>query len=274
MIFLSINTSKSFHNSCCFFFISFLFKLTSCHFYIDNCMDMIYTQIDTASFCKQGEHYMPKVTEEYLKEKRKYILECTGEILKEKPLYTVTMRDIIKKAGFSQGIIYHYYASLDDIYVDYINSITACPLLEQNIDTLLHSELTEKEIVSECIIAIGRYIEELLTSVGGRTCFELTVFYAYDIEKRAALFPKLKFKQSLGYAQNRVLEYVLNNIEKGIFHPQIPIRSIVMFINSFIDGIAQSAATGTAEGPDGSGDISNMFMTLAKAVTGFLSDVK
>ena len=50
---------------------------------------------------------MPKVTEEYLKEKRKYILECTGEILKEKPLYTVTMRDIIKKAGFSQGIIYH-----------------------------------------------------------------------------------------------------------------------------------------------------------------------
>ncbi|MDO4274837.1 MAG: TetR/AcrR family transcriptional regulator [Eubacteriales bacterium] len=213
---------------------------------------------------------MPKVTEEYLKEKRNYILECTGQILKEKPLYSVTMRDIIKKAGFSQGIIYHYYASLDDIYVDYINKNTACHLLDQNIDTLLNSELTEKQILSECIIAIGRYIEELLTSVGGRTCFELTVFYAYDLEKRDAIFPKLQFKQSLGYAQNKILEYVINNIEKGIFHPQIPIRSIVMFINSFIDGIAQNAATGATEGLDDSGDISNMFMALARAVTGFL----
>lgn len=217
---------------------------------------------------------MPKVTDEYLVDKKNYILKCTGEILKIKPLYSVTMRDIIKKAGFSQGIIYHYYASLDEIYIDYINKNTTYNLLEQNIDLLLNSELTEKEIISECIIAIGRYIEELLTSVGGRTCFELTVFYAYDFEKRAAIFPKLKFKQSLAYAQDKVLEYVLSNIEKGIFHPQIPIRSIVMFINSFIDGIAQSAATGTAKGPDGSGDISDMFMTLARAVTGFLEDVK
>lgn len=213
---------------------------------------------------------MPKVSEEYLTDKRNYILECTGEILKEKPLYSVTMRDIIKKAGFSQGIIYHYYASLDEIYIDYINKNTTYNLLEQNIDNLLKSEGTEKEIFYECIIAIGKYIEELLKSVGGRTCFELTVFYAYDFEKRAKIFPKLKFKQSLAYAQNKILEYALSNIDKGIFYPKIPIRSIVLFISSFIDGIAQSVATGTSEGDDVFEDISTMFETLAKAVTGFL----
>lgn len=213
---------------------------------------------------------MPKVTDEYLVDKKNYILKCTGEILKIKPLYSVTMRDIIKKAGFSQGIIYHYYASLDEIYIDYINKNTTYNLLEQNIDLLLNSELTEKEILSECIIAIGKYIEELLKSVGGRTCFELTVLYAYDFEKRTAIFPKLKFKQSLVYAQNKILEYVSNNIEKGVFSPQIPIRSISMFVSNFIDGIAQSMATDVAEGNDSPEDISMMFHTLAKAVICFL----
>ena len=213
---------------------------------------------------------MPKVTDEYLTDKRNYILECTGEILKEKPLYSITMRDIIKKAGFSQGIIYHYYASLDEIYVDYINKNTTYNLLEQNINTLLSLERTEKEIFSECIIEIGKYIEELLKSVGGRTCFEFTVFYAYDFEKRATVFPKLKFKQSLEYAQNKIAEYTLSNVEKGVFHPQIPIHSLIMFVGSFIDGIAQSMATGAAEGNDNSADIPAMFQILAKAMIGLL----
>ena len=209
---------------------------------------------------------MPRVTEDYLTDKKNYILTCTGEILKEKPLYSVTMRDIIKKAGFSQGIIYHYYRSIDEIFVEYINKNTTYHLLEQNIDLLLQSEGTETEILSECIIAIGKNIEELLKSVGGKTCFELTVFYAYDVEKRAAIFPQLKFKQSLAYAQNKILEFVLNHIEKGIFYPQIPVQSMILFINSFIDGIAQNVAAGSAQGED----ISIMFQTLAKAVIGFL----
>lgn len=209
---------------------------------------------------------MPKVSDDYLQKKRNYILECTGDILREKPLYTVTMRDIIKKAGFSQGIIYHYYANLDEIYVDYINKYTTYNLLEQNIDSLLSSEKTEKEILYDCILAIGKYIEELLKSVGGRTCFELMVCYAYDLEKRATVYPKLSFKQSLEYAQNKIVEYTLKNIEKGIFHPQIPIQSLLIFISSFIDGIAQSMATCLVEQNDNLVNIPIMFKILAKAM--------
>ena len=216
---------------------------------------------------------MPKVTDEYLTEKRNYILECTGEILKEKPLYLITMRDIIKKAGFSQGIIYHYYANLDEIYVDYINKNTTFHFLEQNIDTLLSSDRTEKEILFECIAEMGKYIEELLKSVGGKTCFELTVFYAYDFEKRAAVFPRLKFKQSLTYAQNKIVEYILCNVEKGVFSPQIPIRSIIMFVSSFIDGIAQSVAASVVGSDDSPEDVTEMFQTLAKAVIGFMEEL-
>lgn len=215
---------------------------------------------------------MPKVTDEYLTDKRNFILECTYQILKEKPLYQITMRDIIKKAGFSQGAIYRYYSNLDEIYIDLINKNTPCNILEHKIDTLLNSEQTEKGILYECIIVLGEYIEELLKSVGGRTCFELTVFYAYDSEKRATVFPKLRFKQSLEYAQNKFVEYALFNVEKGIFHPQIPMHSIIMFVSSFIDGIAQSVATGAADGNYSTEDISVMFQTLAMAIINFIEE--
>lgn len=219
---------------------------------------------------------MPKVTDEYLTDKRNFILECTNEILEEKPLYQISMRDIIKKAGFSQGAIYRYYANIDEIYIDFINKNTTYNLLEQKIDTLLSSEQPEKTILSESIIAIGEYVEELLKSVGGKTCFELLVFYAYDSEKRNTVFPLLKFKQSLEYAQNKIVDYLIKSIQKEIFRPTISLNSIIMFIGISIDGISQNVAMG-AIGDNKTDekltlDISEMFQILAKAVNGFLAE--
>ncbi|AEF82113.1 TetR/AcrR family transcriptional regulator [Leadbettera azotonutricia] len=208
---------------------------------------------------------MPKVTEEYLIDKRNFILKCTGEVLKKKPLYLITMRDIIKKSGFSQGAIYRYYSGLDGIYADFINTYTTNTSLEQRIDTVLSSGQAEKTILAECFMAMGEYIEELLKSVVGKTFFELTVLYAYDFEKRAAVFSNLKFKKSLEYAQGKIVEYAMINVEKGVFRPKIPPRSIIQFVSSFIDGIAQSVALNSSEMV-----ISEMFQTLAKAVVNFL----
>lgn len=190
---------------------------------------------------------MPKVTDKYLTERKDFILECTNEVLKEKPLYLISMRDIIKKAGVSQGAIYRYYANIDEIYVDLINKNTTYNLLEQEIDSLLDSEQEEKLILYNCIIAIGKYIEELLKTVGGKTCFELLVFYAYDNEKRNTIFPLLKFKQSLEYAQNKIVDYMTEKIKNKVLHPSVSVDSMIMFVSISIDGIAQSVAMSTLE---------------------------
>lgn len=218
---------------------------------------------------------MPKVTEKYLADKKEFILGCAGEILKEKPLYLITMRDIIKKANFSQGAIYRYYADVEEIYVEYINRNTPHTPLEREVDTLIHSGQPAETILSECILAIGAYIEELLTSVGGRTCFELIVSYAYDSKKRATVFPQLKFKLSLEQAKNIIVKYIMDNVENGIWAPTMPTRSIVAFIDVFIDGIAQSAATGVSYSSKNDSetmlDTAEMFKILAQALVNFLS---
>jgi AcrR family transcriptional regulator len=219
---------------------------------------------------------MPKVTDEYLVSKRDFILNCTGEMLKEKPLCLISMRDIIKKAGFSQGVIYRYYANLDEVYVDFINKHTTAHSLEQRIDTLLNSEQEEISILEECFIAMGEYIAELLKSVVGKTFFELLVLYSSDLEKRTVVFPQLKFKQSLEYAQNKIVEFAMSNVDKGVFRPQIPVHSILRFVSIFIDGIAQNvvfhAAEGNSRDSESATDIPEMFRTLAKAVISFLEE--
>lgn len=217
---------------------------------------------------------MPKVTDEYLAGKRNFILECTNEILREKPLYQITMRDIIKKAGFSQGVIYRYYANIDEIYIDLINKNPISNLLEQRIDYLVSSEQTIKSVVSDCIVSIGEYIEELLKSIGGKTCFELLVTYAYDAEKRKVIFPKLQFKQSLEYAQNKIVEYLMQKIQQGVLQTSISVDSIIMFTGISIDGIMQSVAMNTVENAEGKTivDVPEMFQTLAKALISFLEE--
>jgi hypothetical protein len=146
--------------------------------------------------------------------------------------------------------------------------------LEQRIDTLLSSKQPERIILSECLIEIGEYIAELLKSVVGKTFFELLVLYSCDLEKRTAIFPKLKFRQSLEYAQNKTVEYAMSNVAKGIFCPQIPVRSIILFVSVFIDGISQSvvfnAADGNNYGSVSAEDIPEMFQTLAKSVISLL----
>ena len=219
---------------------------------------------------------MPKVTKEYLSDKKNYILECTEEIVKEKPLYLITMRDIIKKAGFSQGVIYRYYSNLDDIYVDFINKHTTSTDLQLKIDSLLNSVQPEKTILADCLTAIGDYIAELLESVVGKTFFELLVMYTSDSGKRTEVFPKLKFRQSLEYAQKRTAEFALRSIEKGVFRSRIPFESVLMFVSIFTDGVSQHAVFGNME--DNAGEsgleafVPEMFKLLANIVLSFLEE--
>lgn len=58
---------------------------------------------------------MPKVKESYAEEKKQFIIRCTLDVLKEKNINQLTMRDVIRRTGFSQGTIYQYYKNLDQI---------------------------------------------------------------------------------------------------------------------------------------------------------------
>lgn len=216
---------------------------------------------------------MPKVSEAYLAEKRAFILKCTDELLEDTPLFQLSMRDIIKKTGFSQGAIYRYYANIDEIFIDLINRIPINYPLEQEVDLLLHSKQPATTILSDVILAIGRFVEELLRAVGGKLFFELLVYYAYDAEKEQTTLAQLKFKQSIDYAQSKIIDYFIASIKKEEIQLTLPIESITRFIGVSVDGIIQYAALSSAKNNQEkdklASETADLFRTLTQSIIHF-----
>lgn len=217
---------------------------------------------------------MPKVSEAYLEEKKTFILKCTNQLLEEIPLFHLSMRDIIKKTGFSQGAIYRYYANIDEIFVELINRIPINYPLEKEVDILLDSKQPATTILTEVILTIGRFVEELLQTVGGRMFFELLVYYAYDVEKEQTILSRLKFKQSIDYAQSKTIDYFIASIEKEEIQLTIPITSITRFIGVSVDGIIQYAALSSIKNSQEIEELvsetADLFQTLTQSIVHFL----
>jgi AcrR family transcriptional regulator len=217
---------------------------------------------------------MPKVTDKYMMDKRKIILDGVGEVYKEKQLFQIVMRDIIKKVGCSQGAIYRYYSNLDEIYLDFINSNTTQYPLEQTIDEILSSDRSRATIISEGMAALGSYLDETLKSPAGKMYFELLPLCAHDSQRTENILSRVKYRQCLGSAQQKMVEYLISNIQQGLFRPSVDIEALLMFICVSIDGIAIDAAQSMTRDDktktDFKVDVPEMFAVLAKAMINLL----
>jgi len=212
---------------------------------------------------------MPKVKENYISKKKETIIECANLVFQEKPLFQITMRDIIKKTGFSQGGIYRYYSNINEIFLDAINLTTPTNQIALSIDKLIDSDLSPAHIISESIAAIGRYIEELQKTLGGKMLFSLLVMYAFDSEKKKSVVNKLIFHQSLNKAQQNLIVYIKEAINKGLLKPSLPFETILRFTQSAIDGITNDAAILSMESNEET-YITEQFEMLAETLLHFL----
>jgi AcrR family transcriptional regulator len=211
---------------------------------------------------------MPKVTEKYFEEKKNFILDCASTVIQEKPLYEMTMRDIIKETKLSQGAIYRYYSSLEEIYIAIANRNTPVGVIEKQMDEMISSEKEPATFILEGFRIIADYIMLLQNTIGGKMYFELLVLYAQNIKKTENLIAKMNFKQSFSYIQNRFMGYTLKHIEKGDFKPIIPTQTLMAFIGVAMDGILNDTAISSMNGKDI--DVIGLCDTLAKSLIYFL----
>lgn len=185
---------------------------------------------------------MPKVTVQYIEEKKNIIMDCTRDLMREVPLYQITMSDIIKKVGCSQGMIYRYYQGVDEIYVNLMNRETKDMPFRDKIDEILEKEENHSIKIEQLFQELGNYILDVQDRIGGKFYYELQVTYAFDKKKQKDLLPTLLFKQNLLYFQEKVVEFLLAGREDGIFSSETSIQTIVSYAGSVIDGIGNFAA--------------------------------
>lgn len=106
----------------------------------------------------------------------------------------------------------------------------------------------------------------------------LLVIYAHNAHKRENILPRLRFRNTLAYAQQKTAEYLIQNVRNGTLKPTISVASLISFTCAAIDGISNDAVLSVAgqsgEAPDMQIDILELFQVLAKSVVGFLGQTE
>ena len=179
---------------------------------------------------------MPKVKEEYLQDKREQILDAAYRICMRKPVYSITMRDIITEIGWSQGAIYRYFKNVHFILFELINRQTAHLYIREEVDAILSLPEPPEHIIAKILDLITRSSMMNINEFG-KTYFEYSALIANQPEYLEPFTQNVKIARELQYLQKKTTEYIVAQVEKGYFKPQMPVQDIFTFIGTSIDGI-------------------------------------
>lgn len=180
---------------------------------------------------------MPKVTEEYFKNKKKQILEAAFSVCSKKPVYNVTMKDVIKESGLSQGGVYKYFANIDEILISLIsrNEYDFKGTIHNIIDSGENPETVIKEI-------IDLFKKEFFSTIRsyGKILFEMQAIFFNEPERLDNYRNKIDATLKLNYWFNELFNYIDSVVEEGYFHPVISLGDICMFAIASTDGIVRN----------------------------------
>ena len=172
---------------------------------------------------------MPKVTEEYIAGKKKRITDAAYEMCLRKTVSTVTMQDIIDRAGLSQGGIYRFYKDIDEILADMIRQMRERVSIKGKIDEILEQkdELPPREITNLLFAMLADFMESELMGIE-KIDFELSVL-AMNMPQR--------IEKIMEYLTRRTMEYFREQAVRGRIHPSVKAEELFAFISSAYDGI-------------------------------------
>lgn len=191
---------------------------------------------------------MPKVSAEYINNKKNSILETALSVCKNKPLYEITMKDIIKESGVSQGGIYRYFSDIDDILIELINKSNTNTDYKQNIDEMMQISTTSKDVIESLFDFLGKNIKENMPTTG-KIQFELMVLLANHPDRQEKFMSQITEMENSQYLMQQLFKKINEGIEIGDLKPILPVKYISYFIMTSIDGIVRDSILLKCYGP-------------------------
>lgn len=181
---------------------------------------------------------MPKVSEDYFETKKNSILDAAFNVCKKKPVYNVVMKDVVKESGLSQGGVYKYFSNIDDVLIALINRANNKLTIKDDIDRILSSNKSHKDILSEVFELIQNHMINSFVEYG-KIFFELTLVFANEPERYKNTQSKIKVVPELIYLLLNFKTYFEKEVELGHIKPILPIEDIIQFMITSINGILQ-----------------------------------
>ena len=179
---------------------------------------------------------MPKVNPEYFDRKREFILDAAFNICMRKPLHQITMKDIIRESGISQGGIYRYYKNVDEILVEVMNKSCSNIDYKKMIDDILVSSKTSTETLKNLFDLLANYLNDSAATLG-KFHFELTELIAYEPDRINNISTQNRHVDNIQYLMSQLFTVIRSGVSTGEFQPALQINDILCFIATSIDGV-------------------------------------
>ncbi len=125
---------------------------------------------------------MPKVDERHEANRRQQILTAARQVCSEKPASAVTMRDVVRRSGMSQGGVYKYYSNMDEVLAELMNDIDRHTDLPARVRKRLARAGSPSRALHEALDLIADYICET-AATDARIHLDLLSIYTTDPER-------------------------------------------------------------------------------------------
>lgn len=193
---------------------------------------------------------MPKVTEEYFEKKRELITEAAYQLCLRKPVSMITISDVIAEVGMSQGAIYRYYASLDDILTDVLTKIRGDYNIIDKFKAAIDSDKSFEEIAYEVCDILADTMKAHLKDIQ-KINFDVSVLAINEPERAAKIMSGIKGPGNMEYLGSHVLpKMIMESCRKGL-KPKGTLEEIQLFLAASYTGIEKycilAANYGTSE---------------------------
>lgn len=154
--------------------------------------------------------------------RREEILRISLRLFSNKGYHATSIRDIARAAGITEGLIYHYFESKEDL----LKSIVDRSNRENKIEIF---EIPDSLPIHEALRLIGRSFFERLFR--GKEIFRLMIGESYLFEKEGKFFfPKMIYDNGM----KNMGEFLKRRMDRGELKRRDPILSARQFMGSLV----------------------------------------
>lgn len=182
---------------------------------------------------------MPKVNKDYFEKKAQTIIDAALRVCKSKPAYGVTLKDVVKECGISQGGIYCYFSDIDEIFAGILNRCYSQNKLEPNSWRIFEGGQTPERIICEAFVILGRMLDSMIQQYG-TIIYQLNALYLSDSARGEKTQKLIHANSDSDLFLERLIEFIGRHIANGYFKPAMPKEHIILLINISFQGITRT----------------------------------
>ena len=154
-------------------------------------------------------------------ERRNQLIDTSLALFAEKGVASTTIKDIAERAGVAQGLVYHYFASKDDLFDAIIDRHNPLPVLSGVLTDVSHLPLRD------VLLRLAETAYNLM-----REKRAILIVVAREALTRPDLQQRIFALQTLGI--NLFAEFMRGRIAAGEARPHVPEVSARMLISSVL----------------------------------------